>query len=505
MISFSPMAANCDSRRIGFFYLMSCTAFLFVGATAALALQVEMFSTSTRTLNPELFGKLLTQHGMAMVFAFLLPLLPGTLGNFVLPAALGTKSLAMPRLNLAGWFCHLVGGILVLVSLEMGAYTTGWTMLMPSGGSASLFGTLIAGLSLCACSVLLLAMCIVRTILSRHHRCITLVELPLFVWFFLFWAFVQIVVTPIRLVTLALSIVAQSGGESYLSLLEPAGIVRYQQLFWLYAGPAILATILPAIGVTFEVLSANARKVFASRTKLVSAGVGITVLIIASWGQHLITTPEQEKLAAIGSLFAALTIVPMLLIVISWLSMIVRARSLATVPLTFVWMQIVSILFASLGTLVLAAPALGTYLHNSYFTVSHLHLLLLGTVFTAFLAGLFHWFPLVTKREYSRRLGYLIAASLLIGGLTTLAPMFLLGSQGSPKGLQIYPQKFQTLHVISSIGSIVLYFSLLSAMTLAIWSYFRGTASPVEQIPDMRGGEFSYSQMLARSTGENSA
>lgn len=494
---------KCESRRIGFLYLASCAAFLLVGATAALVLQFDMFSTSARLVNPQLYGKLLTQHGMMMMFVFLLPLLPGTLGNFVLPAALGAKNLAMPKLNLAGWFCHLIGGILVLVSIELGAYTSGWTMLMPPGVPVSLFGILIFGLFLCACSVLLLGVCILRTIVSSRYRSIPMAQLPLLVWFFFFWALAQILVTPVRLVTLALTMAAQSGGGSVLSLLDAAAILRYRQLFWLYAGPATLATLLPAIGVTFEVLSAQARKAWEARTKLVSAGVGLTILILASWGQHLITAPDQEKLAAIGSLFAGLTAVPILLIVISWLSMMVRTRNLLAVPLTFVWMQIVLLALAMSSTLVLAVPALGIYLHNTYFTVAHLHLVLVGTVLTSFLAGLFHWLPMLTRREYSRRLAYLVAAGFSIGIVATLAPLFLLGTQGSPKGLQTYPEQFQSLHLVSSTGAIILYVSLLLGMVVAIWSCFRGATNAAEQRPDALGGEFSYSQMVIGPSGRN--
>ncbi len=134
-------------------------------------------------------------------------------------------------------------------------------------------------------------------------------------------------------------------------------------------------------------------------------------------GQNLITAADQEKLAATGSPFAALTIVPLLLILLSCLSMMIAARKFLTVPLAFVLIQLVSMAIASLTTLALAIPALGVYLHNSYFTVAQLHLLLLGTVLTSFLAGLFHWLPTLTNRGYSRSLGYLAAAGMLLGSM----------------------------------------------------------------------------------------
>lgn len=494
---------ECGSRRIGFLYLISSAVFLLVGACAALALQVDMFSTSTRFLNPELFGKLLTEHGMAMIFVVLLPLIPGTLGNLVLPAAVGTKNLAMPRLNLFGWFCHVTGGILVLVTIEIGAYTSGWTMLMPPTVSVALFGSLITGLFLCAASVLILASCILRTTLSSRHRSITSRQFPLLVWFLLFWALIQALVTPIRLVTLVLTLVAQNNVGSYLSLLDADGIVRYQQLFWLYAGPEILATLLPAIGITFEVLAAQVRSRLPSRTMLVATGGGLSMLILMSWGQHLVTAAEQEKLATIGSLFAALTAVPLLLILTSWLGIMVRDRKVLNVPLAFVWLQSAAMMLVILAACVKAIPALSVYLHNSYFTVALLHLVMLGTVFTSFLAGLFHWLPVVNKREYKNRFGYLVAGGFAIGGMATFLPMFLLGTQGSPKGLQDYPTQFQSLHLISSIGAMILFGSLIFGIAIAVWSYFKRTPSPSVEGLDTNGGEFSYASLAAGQVGRD--
>ncbi len=410
---------ECESRRIGFLYLVSCAVFLLVGTACALAVQVDLSKLNLGSLDPEQFGRALTQHGMVMVFVFLLPLMAGTLGNFALPAALGVRNLAIPGLSLVGWFCHVIGGILILVSVELGSYTSGWTMLMPPTVSKLLFGSLIVGLALCAGSVFIQAICIVSSILSRRCRAIGLNQLSLFVWFFLFWAIINILVAPVRIVTLALTLVARNDASSYLSLLDPAGIVRYQQLFWFYAGTAIFAALLPAIGTTFEILSAQTRSLLASRTKLVVVGVGLSFLIMLSWGQNLITAADQGKLAATGSLFAALTTVPLLLIVFSCLSMMFEARKFLTVPLAFVWIQLASLMIASVTTLALAIPALGVYLHNSYFTVAQLHLVLLGTVVTSFLAGLFHWLPTLTSREYSRSLGYLAAAGMLLGGAVT--------------------------------------------------------------------------------------
>lgn len=502
MIPVVERAFKNDSRRIGFFYLISCASFLLVGSICALAVQINLSNLTTNFLDPEHFGKAITQHGMVMIFVFLLPLLAGTVGNFALPAALGVKNLAMPRLNLLGWFCHVIGGILVLVSVELGAYTSGWTMLMPPTVPRLLFGSLIGGLALCACSVLILSVCIAGSILSRRRRTIDLKHLPLFVWFFLFWAVINVLVSPVRLVTLALTLFAHNDANAYLSLLEPAGIVRYQQWFWLYAGTAMLAAMLPAIGTTFEILSAQTRARFVSRTKLVVAGVGLSLLIMLSWGQNLITAADQEKLAAAGSLFAALTTVPLLLIVVSWFSMMFASRKFLTVPLAFVWIQLASMIIASLTTLALAIPALGMYLHNSYFTVAQLHLLLLGTVLTSFLAGLFHWLPTLTNREYSRSLGYLAAAGMLLGSIATFTPLFILGTQGSPKGLHSYPEQFQTLHLLSSIGAIVLVASLILGMAVAVWSWYRGKPSSATLRQDSVGGEFSYVQMATNQVKE---
>ncbi len=172
---------ECESRRIGFLYLVSCAVFLLVGTTCALAVQIDLSKLSFGFLDPEQFGKALTQHGMVMVFVFLLPLMASTLGNFALPAALGVRNLAMPGLNLFGWFCHVIGGILILVSVELGSYTSGWTInsMPPTVSTASVCFANCRTLTLC---LLTLDSIIMRSEIHPFARtsCDCLTKVPAF-------------------------------------------------------------------------------------------------------------------------------------------------------------------------------------------------------------------------------------------------------------------------------------------------------------------------------------
>ena len=194
---------SANSRTIASLYLLTFGPFIFIGAAAALGMQVELWGASSTIFSGQLFGHMLTQHGMVMTFIVLIPLIPAVMGNFILPSAVGANDMAMRRWNLAAWIMHLFGAIAIIISVELGAYDTGWTMTIPPGTSV-LFQMLLSGLLLVAASTLIMNLIISWTTLSRRYRTIPMSQLPVLAWFFLVGSLVLIVRSPIRFCTLTL-------------------------------------------------------------------------------------------------------------------------------------------------------------------------------------------------------------------------------------------------------------------------------------------------------------
>ena len=492
--------ADLNSRQIGVLYLVNCALFFVLGVVAALLIQLDMFTPSSQLTDARWYGTILTGHGMLMVFLVLLPLFPGVFGHLVFPSSVGARDLAMRRTSILGWFCHLSGGLMVIVALLLGAYDNGWTMMMPSAGLSPHYLVLLGGLALSALAVFLPCLAMARTLLSKRFRTVRLPQLPLFAWFLLFGALVQLLVTPIRLVTLAVMFGGQVWGWTFFSLTDADGIMRYQQAFWLYAGPATLSLILPAIGVTFEILAARTGRPIESRTTLIGAGLALTLLGVASWSQHLAGAADKELLISIGSMLGLLMVPPAALILLHWVRSIAQLRPPFTAPDAFVLVVTLCFAMTGLAGATLAIPAVGIHLHNTYFTVAHLHLAFVGSILGAILAGFFHFWPQWWRSSYSRRLGKLSAIGMLAGICLTFLPMTILGAHGLPQSLHVYPEEYQLLHTVSSIGSLLLVISLITTVAVLIWSAVR---RPDSMAPLENNGEFSYASMAIRPIERN--
>lgn len=490
---------HANSRRIGLLYLVNCALIALIGIAAALLIQIDMFSPTDQLVGSQWFGKLLTGHGMVMVFLLLIPFFTGVFGQLVLPSAIGRSDLAMRGVSFIGWLCHLSGSLLVILSLLMGAYDTGWTMMIPAAGHSPQFILLLIGLTLAALSVLLPSIAIAYSVLSRRVRTQPLARLPLFAWFLLFGAVTQILVTPVRLITLLILLGGQLWGWSYFSLSDPAGIARYQQMSWLYAGPATLGLILPAIGILFEILAARTSAFVRSRTVLVGSGLALTLLGIGSWSQHLVGAADKELMVSIGSMLGLMMIPPAALILYHWSRAIARLRFPFSTPDIFVLVVTVLFVMTGLAGASLAIPAVGIQLHNTYFSIAHLHIALAGAICGAILAGLFHFWPRWWQSTFSDRLGKLSGIGMLAGICLAFLPWTILGANGLPSSLHVYPEEYQILHAISSGGSILLVLSLLTALVILFASAIRRQGTVAESIDDS-GGEFSYRSMTVRSS-----
>lgn len=287
-------------------------------------------------------------------------------------------------------------------------------------------------------------------------------------------------------------------GWTSFSLTTPEGITLYQKTFWFYAGPASIGLILLALGVIFEVLIARSRATVHLRTAIASSGVAISMLAIVSWSQHLATTADGEFTILLGSFFGLLMVLPASFILLQLLRLTCLLKRPVTGSVLFAFSAVVCGLLAGIAGTALAIPALAIHLHNTYFTVAHLHLALAGSIGGAIFAGLFHFWPQWWQTSYSERMARASAFGMLGGIGLAFLPMALIGAQGLPRALYVYPVQFHILHTISSIGSFLLVGSfILALITLAGSLRLRGEAKLTTTPPS---GEFTYGPIFPEAT-----
>src|SRR4029078_807592 len=222
----------------------------------------ELLTPKGDFLSADLYNKFFTMHGVIMVFFFLVPSIPATLGNFLMPIMLGTKDLAFPRINLISWYLYVMGGVIVLAVAASGGLDTGWTLCTPSSSIATnpnatfaIVGVFVAGFS-----SILTGFNFIVTVHRMRAPGMTWFRLPLFVWANYATSLVMILGTPVVAITLTLVAAERA---LHLAIFDPrtgGDPVLMQHLFWFYSHPAVYIMILPGMGVISELVAAMSRK-----------------------------------------------------------------------------------------------------------------------------------------------------------------------------------------------------------------------------------------------------
>ena len=251
-----------DHKRISILYLISITFFFFIGGIFAALIRLELATPAGDLLESDVYNKMFTMHGIIMVFFFLVPSIPATLGNFLIPPMIGAKDLAFPRINLLSWYLYIAGGLFVLFVLLTGGVDTGWTFYTPFSTSYSNTNVMAAaiGIFIAGFSSILTGLNFIVTIHRMRAPGMSWFRLPLFVWAHYATSMIQILGTPVVAVTLLL--VAMERGL-HIGIFDPAlggDPVLFQHLFWFYSHPAVYIMIVPSMGVISEMISTFSRR-----------------------------------------------------------------------------------------------------------------------------------------------------------------------------------------------------------------------------------------------------
>src|SRR2546423_7028531 len=284
-----------DHKRIALLYLHTITFFFFLGGIFATLIRIELLTPAGDLVTAETYNKMFTMHGVMMVFFFLIPSIPATLGNFFLPLMLGARALAFPKLNLLSWYLLVIGGLFSLFAMLAGGVDTGWTFYTPYSTSysnswviATALGIFIAGFS-----SILTGLNFIVTIHRMRAPGMTWFRMPLFVWAHYATSLIQVLGTPVLAVTIVLLFCER---VFHIGLFDPTlggDPVLFQHLFWFYSHPAVYIMILPAMGVVSELVSTFARKPVFGYSFVAFSSVAIAVLGFLVWGHHLFVSGQS--------------------------------------------------------------------------------------------------------------------------------------------------------------------------------------------------------------------
>jgi len=469
-----------DHKRIALLYMASITAFFFLGGAAAALMRVNLLSPDGLIASHELYNRLFTMHGVVMVWFFLVPAIPVTLGNFVTPLMLGARDLAFPRVNLASWYLFVTGGVIALAGLALGGVDTGWTFYTPlSSRYAQGYVVLVCvGVILSGYSSIATGLNFMVTIHKLRPPGMGWYRLPLFLWSLYATSVIYVLATPVLTMVMILLVCEHLFG---LGVFDPAlggDPLLFQHLFWFYSHPAVYIMILPGFGVVSEVITTFSRKSIFGYKFIAWSSVSIAVISFFVWGHHMFVAGTSLWSSIVFSLLSFIVAVPSAIKVFNWLGTLHKGFIRFNAPMLYVLGFIGLFTIGGLTGLFVASLGTDIHLHDTYFVVAHFHYIMVGAMVSAFFGGLHYWWPKITGRMYPEVWGQIAAGMIFFGFNLTFFPQFILGYEGMPRRYASYPPEYQVLNVLSSCGAVALAVAYLMPLVYLTWSLFYGARAP---------------------------
>jgi len=404
-------------------------------------------------LDPNFYMGLVTIHGTIMVFYVLTAGLSGTFSNLLIPLQLGARDMASPFMNMLSYWFFLASSVVLLISVgvETGPASGGWTVYPPLSalekampGSGLGMTLWLVAIALFIISALLGGINYISTVLNQRTKGMSMNRMPLTIWAFFFTAILGLLSFPVLLGAALFLIFDRSFGTSfYLSdiFLEGVGAlenvggspVLYQHLFWFLGHPEVYIILMPALGITSEVISTNARKPIFGYTAMIISLMGISVLSFIVWGHHMFITGMNPFLGSVFMILTLIIAVPSAVKAFNYLTTLWRGNLRYTPAMLFSIGLVSFFISGGLTGIYLGNAAMDIQLHDSYFVVAHFHLVMGSAAIFGMFAGIYHWFPRMYGRMMNNTLGYFHFWITFITAYLVFFPMHFMGLAGVPR------------------------------------------------------------------------
>lgn len=471
-----------DHKRIGVMYFVSIAIFFLVAGLFALLLRTELMqvripnaTANSYMISADHYNEAFTFHGAIMVFLVIIPSVPATLGNFLLPLMIGAKDVAFPKLNLLSFHLYIVGALFLVYTIAFGGLDTGWTFYTPYSTQtstsviAAVFGAFILGMA-----SILTGVNFIVTVHKMRAPGLTWVRMPLFVWAIYATSVIQVLATPVVGVTLILVALERLLGIGIFDSNLGGDPILFQNFFWFYSHPAVYIMILPGFGIISELITIHSRKSIFGYKAVAISSIGIAVIGFFVWGHHMFTSGQSALATVFFSLLTYGVAVPTAIKVFSWVATLYKGSISFTTPMCYAFVFLFLFLIGGLTGIFLGSLSTDVHLHNTYFVVAHFHYVMMGGTLIAWIGGVYHWWPKITGKKFSQTWGNISAVVVFIGFNLTFFPQFIMGSRGMPRRYYDYLPEYYTFHVLSTIGSYVLSIGLFIVLFNWIHSIFYG-------------------------------
>jgi cytochrome c oxidase subunit 1 len=476
-----------DHKKIGLMYIGYALFFLVVAGCEALLMRIQLAVPNNHFVSPQVFNGLLTMHGTTMVFFVGMPILFG-FGNYLVPLMIGARDMAFPRLNAFSFWISAFGGLLLYYSYIGGsglygagsAPDVGWFAYAPltarvfSPGHSTDYWTLAVLLS----GIGTIGTAINLAVTTICMRCpgMKMSRLPLLVWLYLVTSFMTFfAIGPLTAAQIMLML-DRYAGSHFFDTQAGGSAVLWMHFFWIFGHPEVYILIMPAFAFANEIIPVFSRKAIFGYPAMVAASVGIGFISFGVWAHHMFAVgmgPASNSFFVLASMVVA---VPTGIKIFNWLATMWGGKIHFTVPMMFAIGFLFQFLIAGLTGIMLAAAPFDWQLTGSYFVVAHFHYVLVGAILFMIFAAFYYWYPKMSGRMLSEKLGKWHFWLFLIGFHLTFDFMHIPGLLGMPRRVYTYEadRGWMIWNMIISSGAVVQAVATLLFVFNMVWSYFRG-------------------------------
>jgi heme/copper-type cytochrome/quinol oxidase subunit 1 len=481
--------SSTDHKDIGRYYLLFGAFSAIVGTFFSMLIRLQLYGfDGIFAVNFQYYNVVITFHGLMMIFMFVMPVLIGGFGNYLLPLSIGAPDMAFPRLNNASFWLLPASAIFMFLAIFLDAGAgTGWTVYPPLSSIVYQPGLsvdcLILSLHLAGFSSLFGAMNFIVTFLNL--RSMHWFDTSIYAWSLFVTSVLIVLALPVLASALTMLLTDRRLGTTFFEPVSGGDPVLWQHLFWFFGHPEVYIIILPAFGIISEVIALNARKMIFGRIGMISAMISIGVLGFIVWAHHMYTIGMDVDSRAYFTAATMIIAVPTGIKVFSWLATLWGGVVEWTPAMLFVGGFILLFTLGGMTGLILSNAALDIRLHDSYYVVAHFHYVLsMGAVFGVF-AAFYQFYPSMVGRLYSLPLAKVHFWLFLLGVNLTFFPMHYIGLLGMPRRIPDYPEMFAAWNRLSSLGSLLTLLSTVLFLYIVYDSLGRRSAPSKHALPSV--------------------
>jgi cytochrome c oxidase subunit 1 len=393
-----------NHRVIGIQYIVTGILLLLVGGGLASVFRVELAQAGRQWLDPAVFNTMIGMHGWVMIASILVGI--AGLSNYLIPLLIGASDMAFPRLNSLAFWINVPAALVLFASMFVGGWDTGWTGYPPLSVRAPLGMQLyFVAVFFMGLSSILGAVNLIATILIMRAPGMTMFRLPIFAWSVLATSIIALTATQLISLSFVMVMMQRLLGMGFFDPAKGGNPILFQHLFWFYSHPAVYIFVLPGLGIISELLPVYSRKPLFGYKWVALSSMAIALAGFLVWAHHMFTSGMESFLRVPFMFTTLLVAVPTGIKYFSWIATMWGGKLTFPTPMLFVMGALSVFLIGGLSGPPNGIVTTDLFVHDTYWIVGHFHATMFGGFVFPFFAALYYWFPKITGRMYSERLG----------------------------------------------------------------------------------------------------